>query len=1841
MDTIEKRVIEQIEIWSDCNVIHLNDDLVSVLGEGCDLDIIAVMMEVEFDIEILSLDKEIEKVKTVSDLVCLVKSKLISTSYDEPVPQKKDTTESHPTTKDENKNSIVGKSEILLPQKKDTTESHATTKDESKNSIVGESEILLEYSRPDIYRKNAFRISALSVTSTTAEITRQTKLNEMKARFGGKEDQKLSPFPLNPPPTSEEINNALQKLKDPEKRLVDEFFWFWPHELEEGNSDEALTSLSRNDVNTAQKIWISYENQMSMSNVSMHNLAVLSHLLALDSENENGKELSQKEKMRRDMNWKDAFKRWKVLLTYEGFWSRLTERVKQMNDARLKTGTVRRMKESFPVALLQINGMMAVEFAEKGKEEEAKRHLDLIRTSGFDSTAIDKALRRAVDPVRKRIKVICLSACDESEKNNIRGIEFGRQILTQTQNPLKILKILLPEKNIIVEGAEDEIIDNVFNCYIKYVNKTEDYISALELINSIKNFIKSDALKAKVDEKIKTIEGILEFSNFWRLDGYFNYPSKCVEMMEKAYNMEEALNYDEAIDLLRKGLYSLSEIQESNSLRKQFLHCIAYCLRRKSVKIYNEAFSENKLKFNEIFNDLVKYRTFVSEYSSITFCAHCYGSIYSTYYTRTINGVKQPFCNSCNDKIDRQLKDLEEELKKEINKAFDLIVLSKFLSPNHNPTKLDYKVIKESANEYSLRSAEISDLLLKFNLLDLSETIKLLASRGGNNDSKLCSHLISILESQDTNGRIKTFDTLFNNHSALIKDLYPYFFKNETLFSDFVKFVFDARYNLSADRQLDVLNYLLREDNYHIWFRLLSILSISNFQQNIIDSIVKRLIEFIQRIITNIAFDEISFKYGELGEIIQTSAQISEDLKNKCVHAIISAASKDKNKTLKIISAINEDKQAEEVFFQILNSDDPLFDKQMRIQYYEQLLVHWDVTLRRKSIEWLNANIADNQTKIKYFIKSLADPDNSIQSFANELIKIYSEEAAELLLEASYTNNSTQLVNVSVLLKTILFNLNWNSTKTISLSSLFQFCLTHKDKEISQLIFNIIERAYPNWASSQDVNLNKLLREGNYHIWFRLLGILGTSNEQQNTIDSIVKRLIEFIHEIITNISFDKITFKYGGLGEIIHSASQISEDLKSKCIHAIISAASKDKNKALRIISAIYEDNQAEELFFQILYSNDPLFNKQMRIQYFEYLLVHWNSTLRKKSIEWLNANIADNQTKIKYFIKSLADPDNSIQAFANELIKIYSEEAAELLLEASYTNNSTQLVNVSVLLKTILLNLDWNSPKAISLSSLIKICLTHKEKEISQLIYNNIEKRYPDWTSSQDVKSCLKNIKYTAEIGEGHNSQIATELLTKIKAAAFGNRLLIKFSGSEQFDTQAVQNWYEMVLMKKEEASEISTVISSGNTTDDLFTKLKKSGSEQLNTPTIPDWCEFIIMEKEETSELSSFTSSGNTAVDLFNKLKKYRYKLKPVKISGFSKICYEHHISPDGSVLILTVFKEKGYAYNSDKEKSNFWDLYSLELKSVNLKRLFYIEARAYGDIVMLGNSCYATESSGKIVGWNWSNTTNFNLINVPHGYYSYYSYYSKRLNNDLLIDVYNTETYIHEYFSLNNNFKNIDFVTREGETLQKTHKSKNCILISKKPLKSNGYEDYDSPASYLLVSLNDSLSKSSRKEVLKESFKNEISNIDFYGDNHIIYSKKPSKDSKKSDIYIQDLDNNKKYQKVISNVDSGFIWSKSGYILYINYHESTKCRDLIIHKVSSGESIKLLTLTGEGYRDFNISDDWSTFSYLKQTESGKEDDVPCNIYVVNLDMDKEIKDEISIKTENNSYVKIENS
>lgn len=183
MDTIEQRVIEQIELWSDLDEIKLTDDLLSVLSDDYGIEVLQVSIETEFDLEYGSLDDNIGSAKTVSDLVRLVKSRLDGKDVVETIPQKNDEVIIHSSTTEDNK-----------------TKEKSFTTNETQNIAKLDCEILIQAATPDIYRINAFRISGLNVNATTREISTQVQKNQMMEKYGEKMDNHKSPFPIEPAP---------------------------------------------------------------------------------------------------------------------------------------------------------------------------------------------------------------------------------------------------------------------------------------------------------------------------------------------------------------------------------------------------------------------------------------------------------------------------------------------------------------------------------------------------------------------------------------------------------------------------------------------------------------------------------------------------------------------------------------------------------------------------------------------------------------------------------------------------------------------------------------------------------------------------------------------------------------------------------------------------------------------------------------------------------------------------------------------------------------------------------------------------------------------------------------------------------------------------------------------------------------------------------------------------------------------------------------------------------------------------------------------------------------------------------------------------------------------------------------------------------------------------------------------------------------------------------------------------------------------------------------------------------------------------------------------------------
>jgi len=371
--------------------------------------------------------------------------------------------------------------------------------------------------RPDIYRINAFRMLEIPVTtSPRLAYSRMRKLNIME-KLGDIGRMQRGFLPLVPAPDSDARREAYQRLTDPESRLIDEFFWFWP--LQMGlpeDEDEALVSVKRNDFTGAVAVWKQHEEKSSEANVSMHNLAILYHTLALDLECVAAAQtLSKKQSQQKGSYWEQAFLRWHILMEHEGFWHRLADRIRELGDPRLTTGTARRIRTGLPSVILSINAMLAVQAAQKGSNEEVSFHIGLMSQSGFDGTVIDEALRRAVAPLRDHIKTICLNAENETKIAPEHADEVVRSVIDDTCELLATLDQVLPEGHATRESVRDQVASQVLNSQIAFANKTENWPVSLELLERALKIVVSASMRRRMEENIRIIRNNLEQGTCW------------------------------------------------------------------------------------------------------------------------------------------------------------------------------------------------------------------------------------------------------------------------------------------------------------------------------------------------------------------------------------------------------------------------------------------------------------------------------------------------------------------------------------------------------------------------------------------------------------------------------------------------------------------------------------------------------------------------------------------------------------------------------------------------------------------------------------------------------------------------------------------------------------------------------------------------------------------------------------------------------------------------------------------------------------------------------------------------------------------------------------------------------------------------------------------------------------------------------------------------------------------------------------------------------------------------------------------------------------------------------
>jgi hypothetical protein len=95
---------------------------------------------------------------------------------------------------------------------------------------------LREIARPDLYRRNPFRVVGLATNAKPARVRAQRHLLLGAFDVGGISGDRRLPLPE--PPSAQDVRQAFDALERPDHRLVDELFWWWGEPAECGCARE-------------------------------------------------------------------------------------------------------------------------------------------------------------------------------------------------------------------------------------------------------------------------------------------------------------------------------------------------------------------------------------------------------------------------------------------------------------------------------------------------------------------------------------------------------------------------------------------------------------------------------------------------------------------------------------------------------------------------------------------------------------------------------------------------------------------------------------------------------------------------------------------------------------------------------------------------------------------------------------------------------------------------------------------------------------------------------------------------------------------------------------------------------------------------------------------------------------------------------------------------------------------------------------------------------------------------------------------------------------------------------------------------------------------------------------------------------------------------------------------------------------------------------------------------------------------------------------------------------------------------------------------------------------------
>jgi hypothetical protein len=363
--------------------------------------------------------------------------------------------------------------------------------------------ILLEQVGLNLYRENAFRITGLPVDASTKEIARHADKLKIMEELGQGVAAHPSAFALNPPPSMDQIREASRRLRDPEKRLIDEFFWFWPATIGNSASDPAMQALSRGDPASAFALWKETESNLETGFTATHNIAVMCHLMAVEwTLYQTTVPVDPGQGQETLTYWREALTSWKKIARSEPFWDAVEARIRAVDDLRLTIGFAKEMRECFLDALSSINAEAALEFAEQQQLELARTHVNFARGTQHDPAKFTKTAQRVLAPALTRTKQQIQSARQRAGTDPSEALIAGHELLGLARETLSLIQVFFGEVSEVHQELSDEVASVCNQLVNAYYNATRDSKACLAMLQTILPLVISPELRQQIERGI-------------------------------------------------------------------------------------------------------------------------------------------------------------------------------------------------------------------------------------------------------------------------------------------------------------------------------------------------------------------------------------------------------------------------------------------------------------------------------------------------------------------------------------------------------------------------------------------------------------------------------------------------------------------------------------------------------------------------------------------------------------------------------------------------------------------------------------------------------------------------------------------------------------------------------------------------------------------------------------------------------------------------------------------------------------------------------------------------------------------------------------------------------------------------------------------------------------------------------------------------------------------------------------------------------------------------------------------------------------------------------------------